>query len=226
MSIDNINQASYTANLKGSPVTSSLASRQEMGQADFLLLLTTQLKNQDPSKPVDASSFVSDLTEMSQLEATNRMNISIQSMVQGFQAMQTMQATALMGKNVQVSGSEMSHIAGQNTNIRLASLHSLTDVKIVISDNNGAVRELNIGNLPAGEKAITWDGKNAANIAANSGQFSLIAFGTDAQGELQTINTLVPSRVNSVSIGTDGSTTLTLATGAQVAMSSVREISL
>ena len=42
----------------------------QMGQDDFLKLLITQLKNQDPLSPTDNTEFVSQLTQFSQLEQT------------------------------------------------------------------------------------------------------------------------------------------------------------
>ncbi|MEA1990466.1 MAG: FLgD tudor-like domain-containing protein [Pseudomonadota bacterium] len=42
---------------------------------------------------------------------------------------------------------------------------------------------------------------------------------------MQSIDTVVASRVNSVGVNSDGTMTLTLATGERVAMDTVREIS-
>jgi flagellar basal-body rod modification protein FlgD len=58
-----------------------------------------------------------------------------------------------------------------------------------------------------------------------SGQYSLTVYGTDDQGELQSIATIVPSKVNTVGVNGDGSMTLTLATGERIALKDVREIS-
>lgn len=215
----------FVTGLQQSSDSSSFAPSNVMGQADFLRLLTTQLQNQDPSKPMDPTSFVTDLTQMSQLEATTKMNESILAMNQGFQSLQTLQAAAIIGKNVQVSGEDFSHTQGSASQFQLSTNQPLTDVTIVISDGAGLVKEISLDDLSTGEEVVSWDGLDEAGNASASGNYSLTAFGTDSDGELQSIDTIVGSRVNTVGINPDGSVNLTLATGETVDMSNVREIS-
>lgn len=215
----------YIEAMQQSSNPSASAPSQVMGQADFLMLLTTQLQNQDPSKPMDPTSFVTDLTQMSQLEATSKMNESIIAMTASFQNMQTMQAASIIGKNVQVTGEDFSHTEGQPSQFRLDAEEPLTDVTVVISDENGVVKELDVADMQAGEKVVDWNGLDKFGLARGSDVYSLTAYGTNADGELKSIDTIVPSRVNSVGVSSDGGMTLTLATGERVSMNSVREIS-
>lgn len=219
-------QSDYISALQESSDSSAFAPSSAMGQADFLKLLTTQLQNQDPTDPVDAKDFVTDLTQMNQLEAMTQMNTSIQAMTLGFQSLQTMQASNLIGKNIQAVGEEISHTQGQSTDIRLSMDQALTDVTVVISDDNGIVKELEVGDKLSGEHVVSWDGLDDVGAERDSGQYTLTVYGTDSNGDLQSINTVVPSKVNSVKINNDGTMTLTLATGEQVSMESVREISI
>lgn len=217
--------ADYLKALQQNTDSSASAPSNVMGQADFLMLLTTQLQNQDPSKPMDPTSFVTDLTQMSQLEATTKMNQSILAMTASFQNMQTMQAAAIIGKNVQVNGEDFSHTQGQSSQFRLNADQPLTDVTVVISDESGLVKELSVADMQAGEKTIDWNGLDNVDTTRPSGVYSLTAYGTDQNGELKSIDTVVPSRVNSVGVNSDGTMTLTLATGERVNMNAVREIS-
>lgn len=216
----------YIKALQQNSSPASSAPKNQLGQADFLRLLTTQLQNQDPNKPMDPTNFVTDLTQMSQLEATTKMNESVLAMTKGFQSMQTMQASSLIGKSVQAIGSEISYTAGTTANIRLSVDQPLTDAKIVITDEDGVVKEIDAGSLAPGEEVFSWDGYDDVGAPRESGQYSLTVYGTDEEGEIQAIDTIVPSKVNSVSINGDGGMTLTLATGERVPMDSVREISI
>ncbi len=217
--------ADYLAALQQNSKPGASAPSTAMDQADFLRLLTTQMQHQDPSKPMDPTNFITDLTQMSQLEATNNMNNSMLAMANSFQGLQTMSGASLIGKNVQVSGESFSHTAGETSRFTLNSPSPMTDVRVVISNGSGVVKELSVPNMQAGEKLVDWNGFNKAEIAQNGGVYSLTAYGTDANGDLQLIDTVVASRVNAVGINPDGTMTLTLATGEKVSMNTVREIS-
>ena len=215
----------YVSSLQQDAAKAKANPDNTLGQADFLMLLTTQMQNQDPSKPMDPTSFVTDLTQMSQLESSNKMNESIIAMATSFQNVQTMQAASLIGKSVQAEGRDFSHEEGTESQFRLKSDANLEDVTVLITNEDGKVKEINYSSLAAGEKNITWDGLNDADQASSSGIYSVTAYGTDSEGEVQPIDTVVGTRVNSVGVGTDGGMTLTLATGEQVQMAAVREIS-
>ncbi|BBP45507.1 basal-body rod modification protein FlgD [Thiosulfatimonas sediminis] len=219
------NSSDYVASLQQGSSSASSAPDQVMGQADFLRLLTTQLQNQDPSKPMDPTSFVTDLTQMSQLESTVRMNESILAMTSSFQNIQTMQAASMIGKSVQVEGSMFTHTQNEASQFRLKTDKPMNDVALVVSDKDGKVREISIGTLAAGEKNFSWDGKDDLGNVMNSGDYELTAYGTNDNGDLEMIGSVVASRVNSISVNSDGSMTLSLATGERISMDAVREIS-
>lgn len=223
--VSNNSVSDYIASTQNSSTPGAFAPNTAMDQTDFLRLLTTQLKNQDPNKPMDPTSFVTDMTQMSQLEATNQLNASVLSMTEGFQNLQTMQASSLIGKSVLAEGGEFSHTEGAESSFKLNLDDALTDVTVVVSDANGAVKELDIGDLSSGEETVSWDGTDESGNPMADGVYKLIAYGTDKNGELQSIKTVVGTKVNSVSINSDGTMKLTLATGENVNMSAVREIS-
>ena len=203
----------------------AFAPSNALGQKDFLLLLTTQMMNQDPTKPMDPTAFVSDLTQMSQLEATAELNRSVMAMTTGFQNLQVMQASSMIGKNVVAKGEVFSHQAGEVSSIRLNTSEPLEDVKLVITNGSGVVRELSYPSLARGDTTINWDGKNAEGIDMTSGEYQLVAYGYNADGDIKSINSYVGTSVRSVSVESDGSMMLTLATGERVKMDAVREIS-
>ncbi len=93
----NYDPYSVTASLDGGLKTTGITGDHEssafseaagdaMGKADFLHLLTTQLKYQDPLEPQDNGEFVAQLAQFSQLESTSNMDSSIQDLKDSFQS--------------------------------------------------------------------------------------------------------------------------------------------
>src|ERR1700760_4738790 len=74
---------------------------------DFLNLLMTQLKNQDPSSPMDANSFTTELVEFSSVEQQINTNASLNTLIQLTQAGDVSQATAVVGKQVTVQSAQI-----------------------------------------------------------------------------------------------------------------------
>jgi len=219
------NSTDYMKAMQQTTNPAASAPENQLDQADFLRLLTTQLQNQDPSDPMDPTQFVTDLTQMSQLEATTKMNESINAMTTSFQSMQTMQAASMIGRKVQVNGGDFSHVEGNDSQFVLNLEQPLEDVKVVISDKNGMVQEIFLDELNAGEEYVTWDGIDEHGNVKGSDVYSVTAYGLDEAGEIEMIDTIVGSRVNSVAVADDSSVTVTLATGEKVAMDQIREIS-
>ena len=75
-----------------------------MGEHAFLQLLTTQLKFQDPLKPMDNTQFVTQLAQFSQLEQSTDLNKRMDSSIEYLSSLNTYGAAGLLGREVQVSG--------------------------------------------------------------------------------------------------------------------------
>src|ERR1700678_2841642 len=57
--------------------TAVTATSASTDQNMFLQLLVAQLQNQDPTQPMDSTSFVTQLAQFQQLESTNNMATSV-----------------------------------------------------------------------------------------------------------------------------------------------------
>lgn len=63
------------------PSKSDKKANDQMDQADFLHLMTTQLKNQDPTKPLDGQQFMAQLAQFSTLNGIMEMKASLDKLV-------------------------------------------------------------------------------------------------------------------------------------------------
>lgn len=82
-----------------------------LGQDDFLKILITQLKNQDPLQPMQDREFIAQMATFSSLEQMTKMNSSIQEM----RGMMLGQATSYVGKEISYEVNLYDHETGEMT---------------------------------------------------------------------------------------------------------------
>lgn len=66
-------------NSQNLPVLSKDMAQKQLGQTDFLRLMTTQLKQQDPLDPVDNQAMVAQMAQFSSVAGISEMNVSLKS---------------------------------------------------------------------------------------------------------------------------------------------------
>lgn len=74
--------------------------KNNLGKDDFLKLLITQLKYQDPTKPMEDKAFIAQMAQFSSLEQMQQMNTTMTSLQKGFLVNQTL---SLLGKTVDIN---------------------------------------------------------------------------------------------------------------------------
>jgi flagellar basal-body rod modification protein FlgD len=78
--------ASTSTNQTTNQTSSAIAdSTKEMGKTEFLKLLVTQLKNQDPMNPMDNQQFIAQLATFSSLEQLISINKGITTLAEDAQ---------------------------------------------------------------------------------------------------------------------------------------------
>ncbi|HVM33106.1 MAG TPA: flagellar hook capping FlgD N-terminal domain-containing protein [bacterium] len=95
MSVSGVGSSSNAAN---STTALASASNQFVSEQTFLKLLVTQLQNQDPMNPQDASQFVAELASFSSVEQLTALSTSMNSVLES-------SVTNLIGKTVTVADS-------------------------------------------------------------------------------------------------------------------------
>jgi flagellar basal-body rod modification protein FlgD len=171
-----------------------------MNQADFLSLLVQQMRNQDPTKPMDSSQMVSQLAQISQVSATQSLQTSFDTLSQSMQGNQMLQASSMVGRSVTVPSA-----AGQLQATGLDGAVNVPDgggtVLVQVTDASGNVlRTLNLGAPGAGLATFHWDGKDEGGTVLPPGNYGL-----KAQAGNTAVATYVSGKVTGVGMtGSDG----------------------
>lgn len=207
------------------PKVQTAAQSQTLDQSAFLKLMTAQLKNQDPFKPVENEAMVAQMAQFSSVAGISEMNQTLKAMASRLDANNGASALSYVGKTVLVPGS----VAYPHTDGGFDSVVSLDsaaeNVQVTITDMNGKVlRTVALGPQGAGEIPLSWDGTTNDGADAGTGPFKISA--TAVRNAVSTATPmLVWAPVTSVSVPADGSTPLLNVAGlGQTPISAVREI--
>src|ERR1700761_2489947 len=101
--VTNTTQNPAAATSSGTSSNSDAMSQLSGNFSTFLTLLTTQLKNQDPTSPMDSSTFTQQLVEYSQVEQQIDSNTNLKTLITQGQSQSGAYATSYLGKTVTVT---------------------------------------------------------------------------------------------------------------------------
>jgi flagellar basal-body rod modification protein FlgD len=145
----------------------------------FLTLLTTQLKNQDPTSPMDSNTFTQQLVMYSQVEQQINTNDNLKTLIgQGTTNAAAMAATYL-GKKVSITngnGSLTSGAAAWTYNLDTAS----ATTQLAITDAKGQTVYTATGETTAGNHSFTWNGKDINGNQLADGTYKLTVTAADS----------------------------------------------
>jgi flagellar basal-body rod modification protein FlgD len=198
-----------------------------LGGTNFLTLMLAQLKNQDPTSPVDSSTFLTQLAQLSEVQGITSLNTSFSSLSSSLSSSQALQASSLLGHQALVNSSTATVAAGATVTGAVNVPQTTSQVVLNISDSSGVlVSQVNLGAQPAGLTSFSWNGKTGTGAPAPAGTYTLSAQYAGATNGGTAATTLVNGTVESVSMGA-GSTGLTLNVAGigSVPFSSVQQIS-
>jgi flagellar basal-body rod modification protein FlgD len=198
-----------------------------LGGTDFLTLMLAQLQNQDPTNPVDSTTFLSQLSELSEVQGITQLNTSFSALSSSLTSSQALQASSLLGHQALVASSTATLPTNGATITGAVSVpQTSSSVTVNVMNSSGVlVQQVNLGAQSSGLANFTWNGTEADGSQAPAGQYSLSA-NVDGVASGTAISTYVNGTVQSVTMGA-GSTGLTLniAGLGSVPFSSVMQIS-
>lgn len=208
------------------PPADQISSRTEqtLNRADFMKLLMTQMRYQDPMSPMGNEELASQMAQFSSLQELQGIGSALEQSIQAnllmTQSFNNTMAASLIGKFVTAESNQfqLESSGGARVTYRLPS--AATELSLEIRDAQGAlVRTLNVNPQEAGDHAVNWDGTDSEGKRVPEGTYTFTVNAKDADGGAVAATTLVQGLVESVRYA-DGQVLLRV-DGRDVALSAV-----
>lgn len=203
----------------------------DLGSDDFLALMIAQMKNQDPTKPMDQMAFMSQLAQFGTLSGVQELNGSFGDLSTSLTGTQAVQASSLVGRSVAMD-TQIASLTPVGRNDAGDTVHMLSATVDMGRQSEGGVFEVRDGSgrlvfsgqLPAGSGhvPVVWDGAAADGSQLPPGEYSISAQ-IERGGDLRPARVYGHDTVISVAIGSGNQVTLNLASGRSVDVSDVKE---
>ena len=138
----------------------------------FLTLLTTQLQNQDPMKPMDSNQFTQQLVQFSQVEQQINTNDNLKTLIKQGSNQTGAYAVSYLGKAVTVTNGS-APLANGKANWNYALSATSAQSTLTVTDAQGSVVFTGWGETAAGNHTFQWDGKNSSGTLLSDGTYKL-----------------------------------------------------
>ncbi|MEW9797604.1 flagellar hook assembly protein FlgD [Alteromonas sp. CYL-A6] len=201
-------------------------SEQNLSQEDFFAMLTEQLSNQDPTKPVDNDQMVAQMTSFTMADGISQLNEKFSAFATSMTSNQALQASSLIGQNVLVQGN-VGYMGQEGAGFSgvVVNEQTVQDMQITIQNQYGEViRSIDAGTQGQGNIQFEWDGTDARGNPMPPGEYVVTATGK-VNGEGTQIATAINRHVGSVSLaGSSQGVILNLDGDVSISLSDVIQI--
>jgi flagellar basal-body rod modification protein FlgD len=173
---------SPTSSAAASTATTPDAMKQLSGNfSTFLTLLTTQLKNQDPTSPMDSNAFTQQLVMYSQVEQQIDSNTNLKTLISQGSSNAAAVTTGYLGKKVSILNGNAALTGGSASWTYNLGAAAATN-QVSITDANGKLVYTGAGETTAGNHTFSWNGKDNNGNQLADGAYTLNVAATGAAG--------------------------------------------
>ncbi len=178
-----INDTSLSGNSGLPPVTQQSESSIASAASDFdtfLKLLTAQLRNQDPTSPIDSTQFVEQLASFSAVEQQIETNKRLETLAENLAVSGLEGATQWVGKEIEAV-SNAARFQGEVLNFVIPESNAGDSTEITISDASGKV--IYSEKTDNQRRQFSWNGENDDGGTVSNGDY-IISVNRMTDGEV------------------------------------------
>jgi flagellar basal-body rod modification protein FlgD len=187
----------------------------------FLTLLTTQLRNQDPTKPMDTETLTQQLVQFASVEQQLAGNQTLRDLLALQQAGQLAGSANLIGRRV-TAESDVLPLQDGRAEVALPAAGAARRAVVEIRDAAGALLRAETVELGPAARGWVWDGRDARGVQRQDGAYRLAVTGRAEDGTSVPLAAAVTGRVTGAA-RSDGALVLRLG-AATVGFDRLREL--
>lgn len=188
---------------------------------NFLKLLTTQLRYQDPLDPLSSTEFVTQLVQFTEVEQSISTNKNLEKLLALQTANQATGALGFIGRTVEAE-SDTGPLAGGKAEFTYSLDALAAKTTLVVFNSKGQVVFSTPGQTTTGKHQFSWDGLDRDGNQLPDGVYRLVVAARDKDDASVTSTTGVVARVTGVETTADG--VLLSLGGASVPIDKVRSV--
>ena len=176
----------------------------ELGQDEFLTLMVAQLKNQDPTKPLDSNEFLGQLAQFGAVAGLDELNVNFQALAYSMFNTQTLDAATLVGKEVLVPSDSWSFDGETTVEGAVYIPEEAQSLSVRVTDESGAlIRTIDIEQSASGRVDFSWDGLDEQGELVDAGTYKVEVLATMPSGR-EALPVAVRGTVDSIAVGNIG----------------------
>ncbi len=164
---------------------------------DFLHLLTTQLKHQNPLEPLESSEFVGQLVQFSQVEQSISTNKNLEKLLELQQANLISVGLDYIGKSVETDG-DLATLSGGKAEFSYTLVANARTTAIAIINSRNETVATFKGETSVGRHGFVWDGNDSNGDAAPDGAYRFVIAALDKDGVQIGTSTTATSRTTGI----------------------------
>lgn len=174
-------------------ITDSISSS-SLGQDEFLTLLCTQLRNQNPLDPMDGTEFAVQLAQFTSVEQLTNLNTGLDSVRSDLVSMMNLEVIGGVGMEMTYAGDRL-EVTGSGTEIRFVLDDAIQQGTVTIYDGDGKqVGTVELGSLDAGLQSVSWD-----TSGVDAGTYTFEVSAVNGDGNDVTVDTMMTGTATAVS---------------------------
>jgi len=172
----------------------------KLDQTAFLKLMTTQIQNQDPFKPMENGDFLAQMAQFGTVSGISDLQKSFDGFSNSLVSNQALQASSLVGRNIVVKSDSFNISPGQSMSGQVDLTSSAQSVTVDITKGGQVIKTINLGPQSSGKIDFSWDGKLDNGTVVPAGQYKMTAKAKIGANTVA-MQTLAAEKVDSVSLG-------------------------